>query len=142
MIAGDVDVERKPPLFIRQITVGVWCKENGGSVNDGIDAAKLQNGFINCGTKTFAIDQIKGHSVNRFTQFCLCCDVLGCFQIAIGDHQMRSLLCQNQRDQTADSIATADHQNHLAAELGFGGHALNLSLFKGPVFNAEGFKRR
>ena len=56
---------------------------------------------------------------------------------------MRAFAREEKRHFAADAAAAADHDHHdLAAELGFGGHPLQLRFLERPVFDAERFRAR
>ena len=49
---------------------------------------------------------------------------LGAFLIEIRHYDVRALACQQQRHFASDSAGASDDEDDLAAEFGFGGHAL------------------
>ena len=60
----------------------------------------------------------------------------------VGHDDVRAFPREQQRHLAADAAAAADDQHDLAAELGLGGHPLQLRLFERPVLDAERFRSR
>ena len=63
--------------------------------------------------------------------------LLGALLIEIRHDDVSAFAREQQSDFAADSAGASDDESDLAAELRFGGHALQLGFFESPILDAE-----
>ena len=142
-VAGDVDEEGGVPLGVGQFAAGAGAHgEDGGGVDHAVDAAEFQNGVADGGGEAFGRAEVGGgvrDGLARRELRDFDGDVFGGFRVDVRNHEVRAALREHEGDFAADAAAAADNEDDFAAELGLGGHALQLGFFKRPVFDLEGF---
>jgi hypothetical protein len=140
-VGSDVDLEGEAPHGIGDDAVG-RRGEDGGGVDEDVEAAELADGFVQGGADGLAVADVDGDAADGLLAgngAGLVADGFGGLEVAVGDHDVGAALGREQGDFAADAAASADDHHDAAAKFLLRGLAADLGLFELPVLDAEGF---